>query len=60
MNNAPSIYGEDKPLFHYINNPTEDVNYIENMGRNPYSNTYNPRWKDQPNLKCGKNQRVNT
>ncbi|KAA3486810.1 myb-like protein D [Gossypium australe] len=40
-NNTLSMYGGDKPLFHYINNPVEDMNYIENRGGNPYSNTYN-------------------
>ncbi|KAA3480930.1 hypothetical protein EPI10_021335 [Gossypium australe] len=40
-NNAPSDYGGDKPLSHYINNPTKDVKYIENKGGNPYSKTYN-------------------
>ncbi|KAA3488391.1 myb-like protein D [Gossypium australe] len=40
----------DRPLFHYINNPNKDVNYIENKGKNPYSNTFNPRWRDHLNL----------
>ncbi|KAA3470408.1 acidic leucine-rich nuclear phosphoprotein 32 family member B-like [Gossypium australe] len=26
--NASSTFREDKPLFHYLNNPTEDMNYI--------------------------------
>ncbi|KAL1162454.1 hypothetical protein V6Z11_A07G201400 [Gossypium hirsutum] len=51
-----SIFGKDKPLSHYLNNPTEDVNYIENRGGNPYSNTYNPDWRDHPNLRWGGNQ----
>ncbi|KAA3461569.1 reverse transcriptase [Gossypium australe] len=51
------MYGRDKPLFHYINNPTEDVNYIENKGGNPYSNTYNLEWRNHPNLRWGRNQR---
>ncbi|KAA3465746.1 hypothetical protein EPI10_000887 [Gossypium australe] len=40
-NSAPSIYGGDKPLFCYMTNPAGGMNYIENRGGNPYSNTYN-------------------
>ncbi|KAA3466085.1 hypothetical protein EPI10_001203 [Gossypium australe] len=29
----------------------EDFSYIANRARNPYSNTYNPNWKDHLNLK---------
>ncbi|KAA3483597.1 acidic leucine-rich nuclear phosphoprotein 32 family member B-like [Gossypium australe] len=55
-NSAQSVYGLDKPLFSYINNPTEDVNYVGNRGGNPYSNTYNPGWTDHLNLRWGGNQ----
>ncbi|KAA3470340.1 Retrotransposon gag protein [Gossypium australe] len=37
-----SMHRGVKPLFHYINNHIEDINYIENKGGNPYLNTYNP------------------
>ncbi|KAA3474003.1 casein kinase II subunit alpha, chloroplastic-like [Gossypium australe] len=52
--NALSIYGGYKPLSHYINNPTEDVKYIRNRGGNPYSNTYNLRWRDHSEPKMGR------
>ncbi|MBA0607130.1 hypothetical protein Godav_019475 [Gossypium davidsonii] len=32
------------------------MNYNGNRGRNPCSNTYNPRWIDHPNLRWGRNQ----
>lgn len=47
------MYGGDKPFFHYIKNPIEFVNYIKNRAENPYLNTYNPDWKDHPNLRWG-------
>ncbi|KAA3453190.1 Retrotransposon gag protein [Gossypium australe] len=53
---TPSMHGGDKPLFHYINNPIEDINDIRNKGGNPYSNAYNPSWRDHPNLRWGGNQ----
>ncbi|KAA3487944.1 hypothetical protein EPI10_031735 [Gossypium australe] len=53
LTSASSIYGRDKPLFHYINNPTEHVNYIEIRGRKPSSNTYNSRQRYRPNLRWG-------
>lgn len=37
----------------------ETANYIGNYNRNqnnPYSNTYNPVWRNQPNFVWGKNQ----
>ncbi|KAA3480688.1 reverse transcriptase [Gossypium australe] len=40
----------------YFDNQLEEVNYLGNRGRNPYSNTYNPSWKYHPNLKWGGNQ----
>lgn len=40
----------------YMENQPEDVSYIGNKARNPYSNTYNLGWKDHPNLKWGSNQ----
>ncbi|KAA3461368.1 Retrotransposon gag protein [Gossypium australe] len=53
---ASSIYGGNKPLCHYVNNPIKDVKYKGNRGGNPYSNTYNPRWRDHPNLRWDGNQ----
>ncbi|KAA3484989.1 hypothetical protein EPI10_007037 [Gossypium australe] len=51
-----SIHGGDKSLFHYINNPVEDINYIGNRGGNPYSNTCNLCKRGHPNLRWGGNQ----
>lgn len=35
----------------YSETQSEEVNYLGNRGGNPYLNTYNPNWKDHPNLK---------
>ncbi|KAA3467137.1 gag-asp_proteas domain-containing protein [Gossypium australe] len=35
---------------------SDEVNYVGNRGGNPYSNTYNPGWKDHSNLMWGGNQ----
>ncbi|KAA3465703.1 hypothetical protein EPI10_000846 [Gossypium australe] len=48
---ASSMFCGDKPLSHCSDRPTENVNCIGNRGGNPYSNTYNPSWRDHPNLR---------
>ncbi|KAA3466231.1 Retrotransposon gag protein [Gossypium australe] len=40
----------------YPETQSEEVNYLGNRGGNPYSNTYNPCWKDHPNLNWRGNQ----
>ncbi|KAA3474463.1 GATA zinc finger domain-containing protein 14-like [Gossypium australe] len=41
---------------HYDESNYMEVNYVENRGYNTYSNTYNPEWRDHPNLRWGENQ----
>ncbi|KAA3483216.1 hypothetical protein EPI10_005407 [Gossypium australe] len=55
-NMAPTIHEVVRTIDRNPENSSEDVNYIGNKGGNSYSNTYNPSWRDQPNLKWGGNQ----
>ena len=35
------------------------VNFVGDQGVNHFSNTYNPSWRDYPNMPCGGNQNHN-
>ncbi|KAH9685728.1 hypothetical protein KPL70_014067 [Citrus sinensis] len=54
-------YGDEHVFDNYPGNPAS-VNYVGNFNRqpqnNPYSNTYNPGWKQHPNFSWG-NQNQN-
>lgn len=44
----------------FANNSSEQANFVSNYQRqsNPYSNTYNPRWRNHPNFSWSNSQNV--
>ncbi|KAA3477375.1 Transposon Ty3-G Gag-Pol polyprotein [Gossypium australe] len=54
-NNDDHIIKPTRAEPHY-ESQSEEASYLNNRGRDPYSSTYNPGWKDHPNFKWGGNQ----
>ena len=43
----------------FFSNGNERVNFVGDQGVNFFSNTYNPSWRDYPNMSWGGNQNHN-
>ena len=55
----PQGYQADIPANLMVLDETEQANYLGNPARpqnNPYSNTYNPRWRNYPNFSWSNQQ----